>query len=123
MQETRVSSLGQGGSTREGNGYPTVVVLPGEFHEQGSLPGYNPYSRKELDEAERLTHTQPLLWKCRVSSTCQQGKSQKVGFLNDGAQRGRVAALAHLTAGTRSEEAQEKRQKKGRGGTSLKNVV
>ena len=42
MQETRVSSLGQGRSTGEGNGYPTVVVLPGEFQEQRSLPGYSP---------------------------------------------------------------------------------
>ena len=36
---------------------PTPVLLPGEFHEQRSLAGYNPWGRKESDTTERLTHT------------------------------------------------------------------
>ena len=35
----------------------TPVSLPGEFHGQGSLVGYSPWGRKELDTTERLTHT------------------------------------------------------------------
>ena len=35
-----------------GNGNPTLVFLPGEFHEQRSLVGF---SRKELDMTERLS--------------------------------------------------------------------
>ena len=40
----------------EGNGNP-LQFLPGEFHGQRSLAGYSPWSRKELDTTERLTHT------------------------------------------------------------------
>ena len=36
---------------------PTPVVLPGESHGQRSLVGYSPWSPKELDTNERLTHT------------------------------------------------------------------
>ena len=36
---------------------PTPVFLPGEFHEQRSLAGYSPWSRKGLDMTEELTHT------------------------------------------------------------------
>ena len=35
---------------------PTPVFLPGEFHGQRSLVGYNPWDRKELDMTEQLTH-------------------------------------------------------------------
>ena len=28
---------------------PTPVFLPGEFHRQGSLVGYSPWGRKQLD--------------------------------------------------------------------------
>ena len=31
---------------------PTPVFLPGESHGQGSLAGYSPWSRKELDMTE-----------------------------------------------------------------------
>ena len=34
---------------------PTLVFLPGEFHEQKSLVGYSPCGLKELDTTERLT--------------------------------------------------------------------
>ena len=34
----------------------TPVVLPGEFHGQRSLAGYIPWSRKESDTTEYLTH-------------------------------------------------------------------
>ena len=34
---------------------PTTVFLPGKFHEQRSLEGYSPRSRKELDMTEWLT--------------------------------------------------------------------
>ena len=34
---------------------PTLVFLPGEFHEQGSLAGYSPQGIKELDTTEWLT--------------------------------------------------------------------
>ena len=50
MQGTEIKSLGQ----EEGNPWrrewlPTPVFLPGEFHGQRSLVGYNPWRRKELD--------------------------------------------------------------------------
>ena len=35
---------------------PTLVVLPGEFHEERSLVGYSPWGHKESDTTERLTH-------------------------------------------------------------------
>ena len=36
---------------------PTPVFLPGESHGQRSLAGYSPWCRKELEAAERLTHS------------------------------------------------------------------
>ena len=36
---------------------PTPVFLPGEFPGQRSLAGYSPWSRKQLDMTECLTHT------------------------------------------------------------------
>ena len=41
---------------------PTPVLLPGEFHGQRSLVGYNTWSRKELDTIEQLTlFTTPII--------------------------------------------------------------
>ena len=40
--------------TRE---WQPTPFLPEEFHEQKSLVGYSPWSLKELDTIERLTHT------------------------------------------------------------------
>ena len=34
---------------------PTLVFLPGEFHEQKSLAGYCPWGHKELDMTEQQT--------------------------------------------------------------------
>ena len=36
---------------------PIPVFLPGQFHGQRILVGYSPWSRKESDMPERLTHT------------------------------------------------------------------
>ena len=35
---------------------PTPVFLPGEFHEQRRLAGYGPWSCKELNTTEQLSH-------------------------------------------------------------------
>ena len=43
---------GSGRSPGEGNGLPTPVLLPGEFHGQRSLVGYSPWSHKESDTTE-----------------------------------------------------------------------
>ena len=40
---------GVGRSLGEGNGYPTPVFLPGEFHGQRSLVSYSPWDCKESD--------------------------------------------------------------------------
>ena len=40
---------------------PTPVFLPGEFHGQRSLAGYSPWSRKESDRTEQLTHKEPTI--------------------------------------------------------------
>ena len=52
MQKTLVRSLGWGDSPGEGNGLPTPVFLPGEFHGQRSLGGYSPRGHKESDTTE-----------------------------------------------------------------------
>ena len=49
------STPGPGRSPGEGNGHPTLVFLPGEFHGQRSLVGYSPWDHKELDMTEQLT--------------------------------------------------------------------
>ena len=41
-----------GRSPREGNGYPLLEFLPGEFHRQKSLVGYCPWGHIELDMTE-----------------------------------------------------------------------
>ena len=46
---------GSGRFSREGNGYPLQLFLPGESHGQRSLTGYSPWGRKELDTTEQLT--------------------------------------------------------------------
>ena len=53
MQETWVRSLGQ--EDPLDMGMATHTVLPGEFHGQGSLAGYSPWGRKELDMTEQST--------------------------------------------------------------------
>ena len=56
MQKTLVRSLGWGDSPGEGNGLPTPVFLPGEFHGQRSLVGYNLWDHRESDMIEQLIH-------------------------------------------------------------------
>ena len=55
MQQTSVRSLGWEGPWRRDR-LLTAVLLPGEFHAQRSLAGYDPGGRKESDTTERLTH-------------------------------------------------------------------
>ena len=61
----------------------TLVFLPGEFHGQRSLEGYSPWSRKESDMAERLSHFVryeglPLVAQMVKESTCQ---CRRLGFI------------------------------------------
>ena len=54
----RRSTPGSGWSLGEGKGKPTpAVLLPGKFHGQKSLAGYNAWRRKESDGTEQK-HTQ-----------------------------------------------------------------
>ena len=56
MQEVWVRSLGWEYTLEKGMAtYSGILVW--EFHGQGSLAGYSPWARKELDVTERLTHT------------------------------------------------------------------
>ena len=55
MWEIQVQSLGQEDSLEKG-WQPTPVFLPGKLHGQRSLVGYSPWSHKESDTTERLTH-------------------------------------------------------------------
>ena len=48
---------GSGRCLGEGNGNPLQYSWPGEPHGQRSLVGYSPWSRKESDTTEQLTHT------------------------------------------------------------------
>ena len=49
------SLSGWGRAPGKGNGYPTPVLLPGEFHGQRSLVGFSPWGHKEVDVTEQLT--------------------------------------------------------------------
>ena len=63
---------------------PTPIFLPGKFHGQRTLVGYDPWSHKELDRAEATEHahthdlqhwqgSQSMVWyECRhnLSSVC-----------------------------------------------------
>ena len=59
MWETRVQSLGQE-DPLEKEMEPTLVLLPGKFHEERSLVGYTPQGLKESDTTEH-THRQHCL--------------------------------------------------------------
>ena len=45
------------GSGRRRKWPPTPVFLPGEFHGQRSLVGYNPWGGKESDKTATFTYT------------------------------------------------------------------
>ena len=66
MQETWVQSLGWE-HPLERAWQPTPVFLPGEFHGQKTLAGYNPWGHKESDMTERLSTAQ--------HSTCKKKKN------------------------------------------------
>ena len=53
---------GSGRFPGEGNGYPLLESLRGEFHRWKSLAGYSPFGCNELDTIERLTFS--LLFFC-----------------------------------------------------------
>ena len=55
-QETQVQSPSQE-DPLEKEMTPTAVFLPGKSHRQRSLVGYSPWSCKELDMTEQLSHT------------------------------------------------------------------
>ena len=50
-----VSVPGLGRYPGEGNGLPTQVFWPGEFHGQRRLAGYSPWGRKESDPTQGLS--------------------------------------------------------------------
>ena len=54
VQETRVQSRIRKIPWRR-EWQPTPVFLPGEFHGQGSVAGYSPWGRKQLDTTEQLS--------------------------------------------------------------------
>jgi len=54
MQEILVQSLGWENPWRR-EWLPPLVFLPGEFHEQRSLAGYNPWGCTEVDRSEQIT--------------------------------------------------------------------
>ena len=56
MRETWVWSLGQEDAL-EKEMTTHFSILPGEPHGQRSLAGYSPWSRKESDTTEQVTHT------------------------------------------------------------------
>ena len=51
VQETQVGSLGWEDLLEKGMATHSSI-LPREFHGQGSLVGYSPWGRKELDKTE-----------------------------------------------------------------------
>ena len=57
MWETQVQFLGQEGLLEKAWHPLKYGNLPREFHRQRSLLGYSPWSHKESDTTEQLTHT------------------------------------------------------------------
>ena len=57
---------------------PILVVLPREFHGQRSLGSYSPWSYKESDTIEQLTHTHTHTHRgANLESVLQSKVSQK----------------------------------------------
>ena len=83
MQESRVQSPGSERSDADGNGNPpTPIFLPGEFHGQRSLVGYSPWSHKESDTTERLTHTEHF-WAASRRLQQHNGDASHIVFVSD----------------------------------------
>ena len=71
---------------------PTPVFLPGESHGQRSLVGYSPWSHKEVDTTDQITHTHTHTrvsvhlthsWDmhlCRIFSICHLSGASKLCF-------------------------------------------
>ena len=66
---------GSGRSPGEGNGKPTPVFLPGEFHGWRSLVGYSPRGHKESDTTEWL-HFTSLYPKKKQASSYRKSESR-----------------------------------------------
>ena len=66
---------GLGRSPGKGNGLPTPLFRPGEFHGQRSLVGNSPWGRKELDTTERLTFS--LIKRKREKEREREGDKQR----------------------------------------------
>ena len=49
---------------------PTPVFLPGEFLGQMTLAGYSPWSRKESDMTEQLTHNTYFILYNHIKAVC-----------------------------------------------------
>ena len=69
------SMPGSGRSPGKGNGLPTPLFRPGEFHGQRSLVGNSPWGRKELDTTERLTFS--LIKRKREKEREREGDEQR----------------------------------------------
>ena len=71
---------------------PTPVFLPGEFHEQRSMEGYSPWSRKESEKLKlNLQYFGHLMWRANsLEKTLMLGKiegrrrsgQQRMGWLD-----------------------------------------
>ena len=69
MQETLVWPLDWEDILEKGT-VPTLVFLPGEFHGQWSLEGYSPWSHKESDMTEWLSHSYSLWLERKLTFSC-----------------------------------------------------
>ena len=69
---------------------PTPVFFPGESHGQRRLAGYSPWSCKERDTTEQLTHTQS------IGSQSQTPLKRFVIYLYRRVKRGSEAKVAQL---------------------------
>ena len=61
---------GLGRSPGDGNGNPLQCILPGEFHGQRSLVGYNSWGHKELDTNEQLNTAYTYIYIYISESLC-----------------------------------------------------
>ena len=62
---------------------PSPVFLPGEFHGQRSLVGYNPWGHKESDTIERITHTHKSQMVTGLVGKCKELRLYSDKLLND----------------------------------------
>ena len=100
MQETRVWPLAQEDPLEKGMA-ATPAFLPRELHGQRSLEGYSPWSCKESDTTEQLTHLN-LCWILSIQSLMQNNRcvmySQRAKMLVISLCRHHLLFLFHLLA-------------------------